>query len=125
MTRLTGDDPVYGGESCGSGDYRYMAQVCATQIRDWLACRANGRRAADEWRFVAARSCLGYQRAGAQQAEAALIRAALTLLAILRLSSSNRDSVFETLEAQEMLWVLQAVMAPERENTLRSAWRHQ
>ncbi|MRF64760.1 exodeoxyribonuclease V subunit beta, partial [Staphylococcus epidermidis] len=32
-----------------------------------------------------------------------------------------RDSVFETLEAQEMLWLLQAVMTPERENTLRSA----
>jgi exodeoxyribonuclease V beta subunit len=34
---------------------------------------------------------------------------------------SNRDSVFETLEAQEMLWLLQAVLAPERESTLRSA----
>jgi exodeoxyribonuclease V beta subunit len=29
--------------------------------------------------------------------------------------------VFETLEAQELLWLLQAVLAPERENTLRSA----
>jgi exodeoxyribonuclease V beta subunit len=34
---------------------------------------------------------------------------------------SNRDSVFETPEAQELLWLLQAVLAPERENTLRSA----
>ncbi|MDI8800061.1 hypothetical protein MJM59_33680, partial [Salmonella enterica subsp. enterica serovar Montevideo] len=42
----------------------------------------------------------------------ALIRDALTLLAIPSVYLSNRDSVFETLEAQEMLWVLQAVMAP-------------
>lgn len=29
--------------------------------------------------------------------------------------------MFETPEAQELLWLLQAVLAPERENTLRSA----
>lgn len=54
-------------------------------------------------------------------AEAAQIRDALTLLEIPSVYLSNRDSVFETLEAQEMLWLLQAVMTPERENTLRSA----
>ena len=53
--------------------------------------------------------------------EAALIRDALTSLNIPSVYLSNRDSVFETLEAQEMLWVLQAVLAPERESTLRSA----
>ncbi|HBC81873.1 MAG TPA: exodeoxyribonuclease V subunit beta, partial [Escherichia sp.] len=34
---------------------------------------------------------------------------------------SNRDSVFETPEAQELLWLIQAVLTPERESTLRSA----
>ncbi len=64
--------------------------------------------------------------AGAQQAEAALdTGCAGPYRAILSVYLSNRDSCTETLEAQEMLWVLQAVMAPERENTLRSAWRHQ
>ncbi|WP_149806774.1 hypothetical protein, partial [Salmonella enterica] len=53
--------------------------------------------------------------------EAALIRYALTLLATPPVYPSNRASVFETLEAQEMLWVLQAGKAPERENTLRRA----
>ncbi len=47
--------------------------------------------------------------------EAALVRDALTQLAIPSVYLSNRDSVFETLEAQELLWVLQAVMTPERE----------
>lgn len=41
---------------------------CAPRKSRLAACRANGRRAADERRFVAARSCLGYQRVGAQQA---------------------------------------------------------
>lgn len=47
--------------------------------------------------------------------EAALIRDALTLLDIPSVYLSNRDSVFDTLEAREMLWLLQAVLAPERE----------
>ncbi|ECE8652644.1 exodeoxyribonuclease V subunit beta [Salmonella enterica subsp. enterica] len=110
------------GESCGSGDYQsYMAQVCATQIRDWLragqtgdALLTNG----DSSRPVRASDISVLVRS---RREAALIRDALTLLAIPSVYLSNRDSVFETLEAQEMLWVLQAVMAPERENTLRSA----
>lgn len=37
--------------------------------------------------------------------EAAFIRDALTLLNIPSVYLSNRDSVFETLEAQEMLWL--------------------
>lgn len=53
--------------------------------------------------------------------EAAQVRDALTLLEIPSVYLSNRDSVFETLEAQGDLWLLQAVMTPERENTLRSA----
>jgi exodeoxyribonuclease V beta subunit len=53
--------------------------------------------------------------------EASLIRDALGLLNIPSVYLSNRDSVFDTPEAQELLWLLQAVLAPERENTLRSA----
>lgn len=110
------------GESCGVGDYQnYMAQVCATQIRDWLKGGHSGDaqlvrgkasrpvRASDISVLVRSRQ------------EAALVRDALTQLAIPSVYLSNRDSVFETLEAQELLWMLQAVMTPERENTLRSA----
>jgi exodeoxyribonuclease V beta subunit len=53
--------------------------------------------------------------------EASLIRDALGLLNIPSVYLSNRDSVFDTPEAQELLWLLQAVLTPERENTLRSA----
>lgn len=55
------------------------------------------------------------------RAEAALIRDALSALAIPSVYLSNRDSVFETTEAKDLLWLLQAVLAPEQERALRSA----
>ena len=110
------------GEGYGVADYQAaMAQHCAAQIRDWLSAgnrgeallwkgeQANPVKASDITVLVRSRQ------------EAALIRDALTLLDIPSVYLSNRDSVFDTLEAQEMLWLLQAVLAPERENTLRSA----
>lgn len=110
------------GESCGVGDYQsFMAQVCAAQIRDWLEAGQRGDALlihGSQSRAVSASDISVLVRS---RQEAALVRDALTLLAIPSVYLSNRDSVFETLEAQEMLWVLQAVMAPERENTLRSA----
>ncbi|QPB31487.1 exodeoxyribonuclease V subunit beta [Citrobacter amalonaticus] len=110
------------GESCGIGDYQsYMAQVCAAQIRDWLKAGLRGEAmliSGHDARPVSAADISVLVRS---RQEAALVRDALTQLAIPSVYLSNRDSVFETLEAQEMLWLLQAVMAPEKENTLRSA----
>ncbi|MBN6043034.1 exodeoxyribonuclease V subunit beta [Citrobacter sp. ku-bf4] len=110
------------GESCGIGDYQsYMAQVCAAQIRDWLKAGLRGEAmliSGHDARPVSAADISVLVRS---RQEAALVRDALTQLAIPSVYLSNRDSVFETLEAQEMLWVLQAVMAPEKETTLRSA----
>ena len=110
------------GEYCSVGDYQStMAQVCAMQIRDWLQAGQRGDALlmnGDTSRPVRASDISVLVRS---RQEASLIRDALTLLAIPSVYLSNRDSVFETLEAQEMLWVLQAVMTPEREDTLRSA----
>ena len=110
------------GESCGVGDYQnYMAQVCATQIRDWLKAGHSG-----DAQLVSGKASRPVRASDISvlvrsRQEAALVRDALTQLAIPSVYLSNRDSVFETLEAQELLWMLQAVMTPERENTLRSA----
>jgi exodeoxyribonuclease V beta subunit len=110
------------GESCGVGDYQnYMAQVCATQIRDWLKAGHSG-----DAQLVSGKASRPVRASDISvlvrsRQEAALVRDALTQLAIPSVYLSNRDSVFETLEAQELLWILQAVMTPERENTLRSA----
>lgn len=110
------------GESCGVGDYQnYMAQVCATQIRDWLKAGHSG-----DAQLVSGKASRPVRASDISvlvrsRQEAALVRDALTQLAIPSVYLSNRDSVFETLEAQELLWMLQGVMTPERENTLRSA----
>ena len=110
------------GEGCGVGDYQSaMAQHCAAQIRDWLSAGARGE--AVLWRGELANPVKASDITVLVRSrqEAALVRDALTLLNIPSVYLSNRDSVFETLEAQEMLWLLQAVLAPERESTLRSA----
>ena len=110
------------GEGCGVADYQNaMAQYCAAQIRDWLSAGARGDALlwkGDKPAPVKASDITVLVRS---RQEAALIRDALTLLNIPSVYLSNRDSVFETLEAQEMLWLLQAVLAPERESALRSA----
>ncbi|WP_421510946.1 exodeoxyribonuclease V subunit beta [Enterobacter sp. JS8-1] len=110
------------GEGCGVGDYQSaMAQHCAAQIRDWLSAGAHGE--AVLWRGEQANPVKASDITVLVRSrhEAALVRDALTLLNIPSVYLSNRDSVFETLEAQEILWLLQAVLAPERESTLRSA----
>ena len=110
------------GEGYGVADYQAaMAQRCAAQIRDWLSAGARGEALlwkGEQANPVKASDITVLVRS---RQEAALIRDALTLLDIPSVYLSNRDSVFDTLEAQEMLWLLQAVLAPERENTLRSA----
>ncbi|MCQ8517077.1 exodeoxyribonuclease V subunit beta [Klebsiella pneumoniae] len=110
------------GDTVGSGDYQtFMAQLCATQIRDWLSAGQRGR--ALLWRGETSRPVQASDITVLvrNRLEAAQLREALQTLGIPSVYLSNRDSVFETLEAQELLWLLQAVLAPERENTLRSA----
>jgi exodeoxyribonuclease V beta subunit len=110
------------GEGVGVSDYQQlMARQCAGQIRDWLtagqqqqAWLVNG----DKRRPVQASDITILVRS---RAEAALIRDALSALAIPSVYLSNRDSVFDTAEAKDLLWLLQAVMSPEQERTLRSA----
>lgn len=110
------------GEGVSAGDYQnFMAEQCAAQIRDWLTGGQRGTALlwrGDKAQPVQASDITVLVR---NRQEASLIRDALNALAIPSVYLSNRDSVFETPEAQELLWVLQAVLTPERENTLRSA----
>ncbi|MBB1202893.1 exodeoxyribonuclease V subunit beta [Enterobacteriaceae bacterium 89] len=110
------------GNNVGSGDYQtFMAQLCAGQIRDWLSAGQSGE--ALLWRGEHARPVQASDITVLvrNRQEAALVRDALNALGIPSVYLSNRDSVFETPEAQEMLWLLQAVLAPERESSLRCA----
>ncbi|MGL5969050.1 MAG: exodeoxyribonuclease V subunit beta [Kluyvera sp.] len=110
------------GEGVSAGDYQnFMAAQCAAQIRDWLTGGQRGTALlwrGDKAKPVQASDITVLVR---NRQEASLIRDALNALAIPSVYLSNRDSVFETPEAQELLWVLQAVLTPERENALRSA----
>lgn len=113
---LTGDDAI------GVGDYQQlMARQCAAQIRDWLAASQRGEAWLEDGktrRLVQASDMSILVRS---RHEAALIRDALGSLSIPSVYLSNRDSVFTTPEARDILWLLQAVLTPEQERTLRSA----
>ncbi|WP_437888464.1 exodeoxyribonuclease V subunit beta [Phytobacter sp. V91] len=110
------------GDGVGVADYQStMAGQCAIQIRDWLIAGQAGDAllyAGEKSRPVKASDITVLVRS---RHEASLVRDALGALNIPSVYLSNRASVFETLEAQEMQWLLQAVLAPERESTLRSA----
>ena len=109
-------------EGVSSGDYeRTMAGVCAGQIRDWLDAGQNGTALIGppgKQRPVSAADITVLVRS---RREAQLIKDALNQRAIPSVFLSNRDSVFETPEARELLWLLQAVLNPEKERLLRSA----
>lgn len=110
------------GEGVGVNDYQqFMAQHCASQIRDWLTAGQQQQAwlgEGEDRRPVQASDITILIRS---RREAALIRDALSVLNIPSVYLSNRDSVFATAEALDLLWLLQAVLTPEHERTLRSA----
>ncbi|ACS86782.1 exodeoxyribonuclease V subunit beta [Musicola paradisiaca] len=111
-----------GREGVGVGDYQQaMARQCADSICSWLSAGQRG----EAWltrgemrRPVVASDITVLVRS---RYEAALIRQALGRLNIPSVYLSNRDSVFAASEATELLWLLQAVLAPEQERLLRGA----
>lgn len=113
---------VQPGEGFGVNDYQqFMADHCAAQIRDWLTAGQQQQAwllSGEARRPVQASDITILIRS---RREAALIRDALSVLNIPSVYLSNRDSVFDTPEAMDVLWLLQAVLTPEHERTLRSA----
>ncbi|WP_315708166.1 exodeoxyribonuclease V subunit beta [Brenneria uluponensis] len=111
-----------GTQGVGVSEYQQIvARQCASQIRDWLmagqrheAWLVNG----DKRQPVQAADITVLVRS---RHEATLVRQALGRLNIPSVYLSNRDSVFTTPEARDVLWLLHAVLAPEQERTLRSA----
>lgn len=110
------------GDGCGVSDYQQiMAMQCAQQIRDWLSAGQRGE--ALLWKGEASRPVQSSDITilVRSRGEASIVREALSALNIPSVYLSNRDSVFATPEAREILWILQAVLAPEIETALRSA----
>jgi len=110
------------GEGVGVTEYQqFMARQCAADICHWLSAGQQGTALigkGEELRPVQASDVTVLVRS---RSEAARVREALNALNIPSVYLSNRDSVFATQEAREMLWLLQAVLAPEQERILRSA----
>ncbi|KAA8997615.1 exodeoxyribonuclease V subunit beta [Affinibrenneria salicis] len=111
-----------GREGVGVGDYQdMMARQCAAQVCDWLQAGQQGEALllnGDKQRPVQASDITILVR---NRNEAASIRSALARLNIPSVYLSSRDSVFAMPEARDVLWILQAVVTPEQESTLRSA----
>lgn len=110
------------GDGCGVSDYQQtMAMQCAQQIREWLSAGQRGEALlwkGEESRPVQSSDITILVRS---RGEASIVREALSALNIPSVYLSNRDSVFATPESREILWILQAVLAPEIETALRSA----
>lgn len=110
------------GKGVGVSDYQhFMARQCAADICHWLTAGQNGKALlgnGEDLRPVQASDITILVRS---RTEAALMREALNNLRIPSVYLSNRDSVFTTTEAREVLWLLQAVLAPDQERILRNA----
>ncbi|MBD2802001.1 exodeoxyribonuclease V subunit beta [Xenorhabdus sp. M] len=110
------------GEGVSKREYEQsMAQQCAAQIRDWLQAGQEGKallHQAGKHRPVMAADITVLVR---DRQEASVIRDELNALKIPSVFLSNRESVFDTPEAKDLLWLLQAVLAPEKARELRSA----
>lgn len=110
------------GNAVGIIEYQQlMARQCAVTIRHWLsAARDDNAWLEDEKgrQLLKASDIVVLVR---NRKEAAIMRDELTSLEIPVVYLSNCDSIFEIPEARELLWLLQAILAPEHNNTLRCA----
>lgn len=111
-----------GAEGVSVAEYEQaIASQCAAQIAQYLLGGLRGDTYFDnkgKCTPVAASDITVLVRS---RREAVLIRDALNQLNIASVFQSNRESVFSTPEARDLLWLLQAVLSPEKERVLRSA----
>ncbi|MBS0909988.1 exodeoxyribonuclease V subunit beta [Tatumella sp. JGM118] len=110
-------------DAMGVSEYQhFMAQLAAADIARWLIAGQQGRAcfidAAQQKIPVSAADITVLVRS---RQEASLMRKALQNKGINSVYLSGRDSVYQTAEARELLWLLQAILAPEQERTLRTA----
>ncbi len=110
------------GEGVGVTDYqKLMARLCATQICSWLNAAQKGLAWLDNGKDRKPVQASNIAVLVRSHNEATLIRDALSVLSIPSMCLSNQDSIFETQEAIDLRYLLQAVLVPEQEDTLRNA----
>lgn len=110
------------GNGAGVSEYQHiMARQCAAAISDLLAAGRDGRAWLHGRKGRVALQASDMTVLVRNRNEASLVRDALSALSIPAVYLSNRDSVFDTPEARELLWLLQAVLIPGQDNALRCA----
>lgn len=110
------------GTGVGLKEYQQcMAHQCAATIRDWLYAARKGAAWLEGRRGRQILQASDVTVLVRNRNEAALMRDALATLMIPAVYLSNRDSVFQTPEARELQWILQAVLTPEKNTALRRA----
>ncbi|SNC58299.1 exodeoxyribonuclease V subunit beta [Sodalis endosymbiont of Henestaris halophilus] len=110
------------GAGVGVREYqKCMARQCATTIRDWLYAAQEGKAWLEKHQGRQTLQASDITVLVHNRKEAALVRDALATLMIPSVYLSNKDSVFKTIEARELQWILQAVLMPEQDITLRRA----
>ncbi|MCX8670160.1 exodeoxyribonuclease V subunit beta [Gilliamella sp. B2865] len=100
-------------------DYQeHIASCCAKQIVTWLTDPTILIKDKDEHRSITTADIAILVRTGR---EAEIIQQKLAAFGVKSVYLSNRNSVFLSKEAQEILYLLQAVLMPENEAALRLA----
>ncbi|MGP1953044.1 MAG: exodeoxyribonuclease V subunit beta [Arsenophonus sp. ET-KM2-MAG3] len=103
-------------------DYQEMiSYYCASQICDWLKEGENGTTLLyrnDIKKPVTASDIMILVR---NRSEAIILQKSLSKFNISSVFLSNQESVFATDEAHDLLYLLQAILSPEKESTLRCA----
>ncbi|VFP79809.1 exodeoxyribonuclease V subunit beta [Candidatus Erwinia haradaeae] len=110
------------GNRIGVYEYQdFMAKKCAAEISYWLHCGGKCKAFLGNTKNKRAVQPSDIAILVRNKNEAAFIQKALNDLEISSVYLSNRESVFTTLAAQEILLVLKAILTPEVESTLLNA----
>ncbi|ACL30249.1 exodeoxyribonuclease V subunit beta [Buchnera aphidicola] len=103
-------------------DYQvWIAKQCANEISFWLTCAKTGKAkitTKNGEKILTANDIAILVR---NRKEADLIQDELEKLNIISIYSSNKNSVFQTLDAQELLWILESILEPENEILLQQS----
>ncbi len=110
------------GEGASMSDYKhYMAQHCARDIAQWLIEGQQGQAYFVQGQLKKPVTAADITVLVRSRSEATLIRQALLAQGIASVYLSGRDSVYQTAEASELLWLLQAILAPRQQHLVRTA----
>ncbi|MXP56670.1 exodeoxyribonuclease V subunit beta, partial [Pantoea sp. Mhis] len=102
--------------------YQYMAQQCAMNINYWLQAGQQKRALlGTKKQILKPIQASDITVLVRNRKEGNLIRDALNQLRIPSIYLSNRDSVYATSEANELLYLLQAILSPENKSKLCTA----